>query len=177
MHTCKNNSKPQTRVFGYAGVDLQMRVFEDRLHGPDFTSDAGETRSAPFPRNGASPASGDSFTLDGEDRRRIGDRGGKGAQLKGDNLQIGNSVEVPRVIGTDRVTKFQRTRADDEIRNGQIDSFSCLFATNASNDLCRCLGDGMHGNRRFEFVEESASSLADLRYIGAIDPVTDLGNR
>ena len=48
--------------------------------------------------------------------RRIVEREGKEAQLKGDDLQIRNAIAVPRVVGADRIAEFERTRTNDEIR-------------------------------------------------------------
>ena len=76
-----------------------------------------------------------------EERSVSVDEEGKGVALKRHDFQIRDAIEVSCIVGAYCVAKFERTSTDDEIRNGQIDSFSRLFATNASNDLCRSFGD------------------------------------
>ena len=54
MHAGQNGSKPQTRVFSYTGVGLQMQVSsgEGRLHGPRFYVRCCRDEKLPFPRRG-----------------------------------------------------------------------------------------------------------------------------
>ena len=152
---------------------------------PDFTSDAAETRSslslvmagffASGPeRSRARACERRSCILDGEDRCVSSNREGKRAakKLKRDDFQIRDAIEVARIVGADRVAEFQRARADDQIDEGQIDSFNCLFSTNARDDFRCRFGDRVHRNVCLQFIDKLAAAIAALGRVGAVDAVS-----
>ena len=153
---------------------------------PDFTSDAAETRSslslvvagffASGPeRSRARACERRSCSLDGEDRCVSSNREGKRAakKLKRDDFQIRDAIEVARIVGADRVAEFQSARADDQIDEGQIDSFSRLFSTNARDDFRCGFRDRMDGNVCLQFIDKLAAAFSTFGRVSAVDAVSE----
>jgi len=99
------------------------------------------------------------------------------AQLKGDDSQIWNAVEVTRIVRADRVAEFQSARADDEIDEGQVDSFSCFFTTNTRDDFRGRFRDRMDGNMRLQFIDKLTTALSAFGCVGTVDAVSEFRHR
>jgi hypothetical protein len=82
-----------------------------------------------------------------------------------------------RTLLVPTAAQFQRASTDDEIPQRKVDAASRLLSADPSYDFRRRLGNRMDRHRGFQFVEECPPPVADLRRVGAIDAVPDLGDR
>src|SRR5437870_7294131 len=71
------------------------------------------------------------------------------------------------------IAEFQSARADHQVDEGQIDSFSCLFTTNPRDDLGCCFRDRMNGNVRLQFIDKLTPAFSAFRCVGAVDAMSE----
>ena len=83
-------------------------------------------------------------------------------RLEREDFQAWNAIEVTGVVRADRVAKFQSTRADDQVGEGQIDPLGCLLAADARDDLSSDLCHGVDGDGGFQFVQKPWASSATV---------------